>query len=375
VSRTVTAQTTREHLEFALALHRVLAPDALSEVCWSPVSVASALGLAAQGARGDTREELIAALHADDLDHHAKLLSHAAELEPADYGVEPPVLAVSNTLWAKEDLPLVPGFVDELARWPGGSARPAPFMLDPERARKVINDDVAETTRGLIPELLKPGSVQPDTVAALVNALYLRTGWLNPFADRQTEPRPFHAVGGTRDVPTMRLQADVGYAARDGWRVVTLPAAGGVEAVVLLPDHGLPAAEAGLEAVTLAALLDAAERTHVDLSLPRLEVSTTVELAQGLEAVGVHRLFTPGEADLRGLTPVETHVSKAVHQAVLRVDEQGLEGAAATAMMISLTAFVAPPQPVVVRVDRPFLLLVRHRASGAVYFLARIVEP
>jgi serpin B len=104
-------------------------------------------------------------------------------------------------------------------------------------------------------------------------------------------------------------------------------------------------------------------------------VSATVELQQPLEAVGVHRLFTPGEADLHGLTPADAYLSKAVHQAVLRVDEQGLEGAAATAMMISLTAFVAPPRPVVVRVDRPFLLLVRHRASGAVYFLARVVEP
>jgi serpin B len=374
VSRAITELAAREHLGFALALHRALAPDPLREVCWSPVSVASALGLAAEGARGATRDELLAALNTEDLVHHATLLSQAAALESSDGG-EPPVLAVSNTLWAKEDLPLVPGFVDELARWPGGSVRLAPFMTDPERARKVINDDVAETTRGLIPELLTPGSVRRDTVAALVNALYLRTGWRHRFAEEQTEPRPFHAVGGTRDVPTMRLRADVGYAARDGWQVVALPAAGGVEAAVLLPDHELPAAEAGLDAVTLAALLDAAERRHVDLSLPRLRVSATVELQQPLEAVGVHRLFAPGEADLHGLTPADAYLSKAVHQAVLRIDEQGLEGAAATAMMISLTAFVAPPRPVVVRVDRPFLLLVRHRASGAVYFLARVVQP
>jgi serpin B len=285
------------------------------------------------------------------------------------------VLAVSNTLWAEDGLPLVSGFVDELARWPGGTVRLAPFTTDPEQARQKINGDVAETTRGLIPELLTPGSVQPSTVAALVNALYLRTRWLERFTEGQTQPRPFHAVAGTRDVPTMRLQAEVGYATREGWQVLALPAAGGVEAVVLLPDGELPAAEAGLDAATLAALLDATDRTHVDLSLPRLRVSVTVDLQQPLEALGVHRLFTPGEADLSGLTPANAYVSEAVHQAVLQIDEEGLEGAAATAMMIRLTAFVPPPRPVVVRVDKPFLLLVRHRHSGAAYFFARVVEP
>jgi serpin B len=67
-------------------------------------------------------------------------------------------------------------------------------------------------------------------------------------------------------------------------------------------------------------------------------------------------------------------VSDALHESVLKLDEQGLEGAAATAMMIRLTA-VSSETPVEVRVDRPFLLLVRHAATGAVYFLARVTDP
>jgi serpin B len=61
---------------------------------------------------------------------------------------------------------------------------------------------------------------------------------------------------------------------------------------------------------------------------------------------------------------------------VLTIDERGLEGAAATAVAMRMAAMhreVRPP--IEVRVDRPFLFLVRHRPSGAVYFLARVVQP
>jgi serpin B len=67
-------------------------------------------------------------------------------------------------------------------------------------------------------------------------------------------------------------------------------------------------------------------------------------------------------------------VSEVLHQAVLRVDEQGFEGAAATALTMRLTSMIID-EPVAVTVDRPFLLLVRHAGTGAVYFLARVVEP
>jgi serpin B len=67
-------------------------------------------------------------------------------------------------------------------------------------------------------------------------------------------------------------------------------------------------------------------------------------------------------------------VDEVVHQAVLRVDEQGLEGAAATAVTMRLTSMVID-EPIVVEVNRPFLLLVRHAETGVVYFFTRVVEP
>jgi serpin B len=165
------------------------------------------------------------------------------------------------------------------------------------------------------------------------------------------------------------------YAAAHGWQVVRLPAAGGVVAEVLLPDGDLATAERGLTPALLGELLDLPRNAELELSLPRFRVEGAASLLEPLAGLGVRRLFTTA-ADLTGIARTEPplYVSAAVHKAVLRVDEQGLEGAAATAVIMVLTAMIVST-PVVVRVDRPFLVLVRHERSGVVYFAARITEP
>lgn len=359
-----------EHLDFSLSLHHHLAAPPSRSFCWSPYSVASALGLAAAATGGDTREELLDALRADAPSGLRGLLSGAAEL--GDPGAaEPPVLAVANTLWAHDELKVHEPFRERFAEWPGSAVRTAPFRSEPEEARQRINADVSETTRELIPELLEPGTVDPDTVAALVNALYLKVSWREAFDANATSAQPFRTPSGDREVPTMTATRRMGYAAAKGWQAVSLSAVGGVEAVVLLPGSG---SEPELDPGALAHLLSAVEQQRVELHLPRFEARGEAELNRPLGELGVRTVFT-GDADFTPLTDEPLKISTIVHQAVLRVDESGLEGAAATAAMMRLTAIVREPDPIVVRVDRPFLFLVRHRSTGALYFLSRVVDP
>jgi serine protease inhibitor len=364
----------RQHLDLCLTLHRAVAPAGANS-CFSPYSIASALGLLASATRGKTAEELTALLagSADELARQADLLRGASELAD-DHGREKPVLAVSNTLWAWDQLPLNEEFLEVLATWPNGSVAPATFIDDPENVRQVINSDVAKTTRGLISELLLPGTVWADAVAALVNALYLKAAWIHPFAESATKPGDFHSPKRKVSVPMMRQTESLGYARRDGWQVVTLPGAGGTEAVVLLPEGDLAEAEAALDAESLNRLLADTRRVKVDLTLPKFEVDVRTELTDALKALGITTVFTGG-ADFTPLSPdPRLAVYDVLHQAVLRVGEQGFEGAAATAVMIR-TLSMNMADPVVVRVDRPFLLVVRHAATGVVYFLSRITEP
>jgi serpin B len=413
------------HLAFTLAVQRALSArrseggsvdgavdgaDGSAAACWSPYSVACALGLAATGARGATRAELIALLLdagesgavpgesgttatntvttiaerraplGDDsaiLGEHSAMLGEAGVLDTSVTapGGDQPVLGVANTLWTRENTPIHAEFTAELGRWPSGRVRTAPFQDQPDAARRLINADIAETTRGLIPELLGAGSVTANTVATLVNALYLKVAWRNTFPARGTEPRLFNASTGPIQVPTMRLSNKrLGYASADGWQVVVLPAAGDVEAVVLLPDN----ADAGvpeLDADTLASLLAAPTAIPLDLYLPKFTVRARADLTAALVALGARTMFT-GQADFSGISDQRMPIAGVRHEAVLTIDEQGLEGAAATGVVMRALALRRDvSEPLVVRVDRPFLFLVRHRASGAVYFLARVIRP
>lgn len=332
-----------DQADFALAVHRVAVPDPSADACWSPFSVASALALGREAARGETRAELDAVLRG---------------FSPDD-ALDVPELAVANTLWADEELPLNPDF--SLA----SAVRRVAFN-DPATVRKLVNTDVAETTRGLIPELLD--AVSPDAVAIIVNALYLKVGWLNPFAAYETAPRPFHAPGGDVSVPTMKVTAKFRYARHEGWQTIVLPAASGVEAVVLVPDTGL-------DQPLTAELFSAPSFTRVELALPKVDVRAKFALKSTLARLGVVRMFGEG-ADFTGLSPdPRLFVDDVIHEAVLRVDEEGLEGAAATAVTFRTVSVEIPEDPIVVNVDRPFLLAVRHTRSGAIYFLAQVAHP
>src|SRR6266511_4082882 len=183
------------------------------------------------------------------------------------------------------------------------------------------------------------------------------------------QPAPFHAPSGTREVPTMRQQERMGYAAVDGWRMVTLSTASDVVVDVLLSDE-----DGRLTPETLTGLYRRSTATRVDLALPRVRVETEAVLNDALGRLGVVTAFTR-DADFSGISPAERiWIDKVVHKAVLRVDEQGFEGAAATAVVMRAVAFDLST-PVPFHVDRPFLVVVRHAHTGAIYFLARIVDP
>jgi serpin B len=333
-----------DQADFALTTHRVAVPDPSTNACWSPFSVASALALAREAARGTTRAELDAYL--GDFD--------------ATDALDVPELAVANTLWADDDLVLNPDF--SLA----SSVRRTAFS-DPSTVRKLVNTDVAETTRGLIPELLTDAP-PADAAAIIVNALYLKVGWLNAFSAWETASRPFHAPGGDVDVPTMKVTEKFRYARHDGWQTIVLPADSGVEAVILLPDTSL---EQPLDR----SVLTATDRVNLELSLPKVDVREKFQLKGVLERLGVRSMFAR-DADFSGLSPDDRlYVDDVIHEAVLRLDEEGLEGAAATAVTFRTVSFEIPAEPIVVNVDRPFLLAVRHARSGAIYFLAQVARP
>ncbi len=367
--------TIREQLAFTLRVQAALSGDGAARdrtLCWSPYSVAAALGLAATGAAGKTRRELVDLLTVDPQELAAMLSAAALDTRGAESDA---LFRVSSTLWADRRAGLRTDYPTGLSGWPGGSVRTQGFAADPEAARERINGDVRRTTNGLIPEVLAPGSVDRGTVAVLVTALYLKLAWTHRFPEHATADAPFHAPDGSRDVPTMRLGKRLRYRAAAGWQAATLPVEQGVEAVLLLPDAELAEAEPRLDGAALDELLAGGEPRPVQLHVPKFRLQEHYPLERVLRTLGVTAMFDETAADFGPMFDGEAiAVDSVEHQAVLRVDEHGIEGAAATAMRFEVKAMVRGPEPLVLRFDRPFLFFVRHRQTGVIYFSARVTD-
>ncbi|MFW6641142.1 serpin family protein [Nocardiopsis algeriensis] len=349
-----------DHLEFAAAVDRRLARHGASHV-WSPHSVGTVLALLAAGASGRTLDEL-----------RSLLGTGPEELLPAlDAAVEPEEgldLAAFNGLYVPADLPLLPRFAERVGARPGAEVAGADFAGDAEGVRRRVNGKVSDTTRGLIGELLPRGVPGKDTRLLLVNALWAKVAWTDPFDPAYTRDRAFHAPGGRRKVPTMVRTGRCPFARAHGWGMVTLEGHHGLSLDVLLPDEPGAAPLTGGE---LAALHRGRSVQEVALSLPRFSVETDTSLVEPLASLGVRRMATD-EAEFDGIGPEPLKVDEILHRSVLKVDERGAEGAAATAAMM-LTAAAVPRRPVAFTVDRPFVFALRRR--GALLFLGRVTDP
>lgn len=352
----------RDHLEFAAALDRALTRPGESHV-WSPHSVGTVLALLAAGARERTLAELEGLLGPDT---GGQLEALDAAVDTGD-GLD---LATLNGLYVSADLEVAPGFEARVSERANAEVEHTDFRRDPEGARSRLNGKVAEVTHGLIPELLPSGSVHPDLRLLLVNALWVKVVWTDPFDPAQTRNRPFHSPSGKRKVPTMHRSARLPHARAHGWGMVTLEGRHGLSLDVLLPEERT----AGLPPVTaeaLEGLYRARSAQQVELALPRFRVEGDTSLLDPLASLGVRRMATDS-ARFDGISPEPLKVDQILHQAVLGVDEKGAEGAAATATMMVMAAAV-PPRPVRFTVDRPFVLVLRR--GEAILFLGRVTDP
>lgn len=363
---------------FGLDLYTSLRADG-ENLFFSPASIAYALAMTGLGARGATAAEMDEVLHlpADDAVVAAGFGGLMGEV--AKEG-GPVTINLANRLYGERTTPFAPAYLALLERHFGAALEQVDYRHDPDAARRLINTWVEEQTARKIRDLLAPGSVNTDTRLTLVNAVYFLGEWARPFPKEATADAPFHRErGGDVTVPFMHLTGRVGYLEQGGVQIVSLPYRGNTtEMVVILPVAGTPLStiEAQLDADRLATWLAAPTPAQVVVTLPRLHLETSFDLATALAALGMPTAFTRS-ADFSGMTTDGTPllISRVVHKAYLDVDEEGTEAAAATAIMAEVTSAMRPEPPKEFRADRPFILAIRHKASGAILFLGRVADP
>lgn len=340
-----------------------------------PDSILSAMTLAASGANGETRAQLLGALGFDpsrDAPLEAMAaLQHTLAAASATDGVQ---LAVVHRLWIDADQPLVEAWRQRVDAVFEHAFETLEFKTAPERALAEINEFVADATEDKIVDLMPPGSIDELTRLVVTNATWFKGLWKTPFDPERTRPGAFTKRDGTRvDVPMMAMKAEVGFAESNGTVVVELPYAGDELAMLLIvPQDVARLAEWPADAFSRYA---AELKSHeVDVVLPRFTFRGKYALVEAFRELGVTDAFDQGRADFGAMEEQrELFIAGIHHQAFIDVDEQGTEAAAATGVTWALKS--APARIPVFRADRPFVFAIRHRASGAVLFAGVVEDP
>ena len=304
-----------------------------------------------------------------------QVLALTGPVAQADGTADEILLATANQLFGDAHTQWGKAFLTVLAKEYGAGMRTVDFRSAYEAARQLVNQWTAHETHDRIPTILPPGSVDASTRLVLVNALYFKAPWSDPFEKTATSQKPFTRADGSRvQVPMMQAQPQGAvFVAGTHYEAARLPYAGSRLAMtVALPDSGH-------EVEALAALLGegltAKGEEGVNIELPRFTFRTPSALKQPLIDLGMPLAFGRGEgADFSPMSPTTPLVIHDVlHQAFIAVDESGTEAAAATAVVMRETSGMLNTHDLVC--DRPFLFVIHDTDHGTPLFVGRVADP
>ncbi len=340
-------------------------------VC-SPANLYLALCMLAEVSDGDSRAQVLGLLGLADA---AQARSAANALWRCLYrdGASGRTL-LANSIWLNERAAYRQETVDTLANDYYASVFRAAMG---ERATdEAIRGWIDANTNGLLRDAAPGPETDADTLMLLLSTLCFKGAWSEPFKEHDTAEDVFTAASGAEQRVGFMHRTDGGsYYRGEGFTIASLPFRDGVSMWFLLPDEG----------ASLRDVLTAEDRTVVDTgdtgdgvpaetpfraavamqgyadirwSVPRFDAASDLDLIPALTALGVTDVFTDS-ADFSPLTEIGAYLSAARHAARVKVDEEGCEAAAFTAMMAEPTAMMPEQRPVVeMNLNRPFCFLI-----------------
>lgn len=363
---------------FALDLYAEL-KNRDGNLFFSPHSISTALAMTYAGARGSTEKQMAEVLHFD-LEQkrlHPAFRELLDQLETGE-GERGYQLSVANALWGQKGYEFLEKFLNLTKENYGAGLSELDFIGSTETARQTINTWVERETEDKIKELIKPGVLDQMTRLVLTNAIYFKGFWESQFEEEMTQPAAFTLVSGEKvQVPTMHRTADFKYAEAEDFQALELPYKGGdLSMTIFLPKEtgGLAALEQSLTAEKLATWLSSLGEQEVIVALPKFKMTSEFSLAEVLKSMGMTDAFDEDKADLSGMSgKKDLFITAVLHKAFVEVNEEGTEAAAATGVVVGLTA--APPRQPVFRADHPFLFLIRDLRSNSILFVGRVMDP
>lgn len=338
-----------------------------------------ALGMLAEMTDGDSRQQILNLLGADDME---ALRAQAKGVWNAHYckdGATTSVLA--NSIWLNQDIPFVPETMKTLAENYYVSSYQGEMGKEPldKELRRWLN----EQTGGLLKEQVRNIALKQDDALALVSTIYFRAKWGGTarFSKKNTKPAVFHAPDGDITCDFMHGSDAGQYYWADHFAALrqNLQNDGG-SMWYLLPDEGVSVEKLLDDPQTMEFLRangawENQKYLMVNRAIPKFDVSSGIDLRQGLQSVGVTDVFDLATSDFSPMIAgkTEAYISQAQHDVRVEINEEGV--AAAAYVVMTGAASTAPPDDEVDFVlDRPFLFAIVSDA-GLPLFVGIVNRP
>lgn len=342
----------------------------------SPASLAIALNIVYNGASGETQEAIAKTLELQGTNLQ-EINQANAELKASLNNPDPKVqLSIANSLWTKESIPFKPEFLQLIQNFYQAEVKNLNFSNP--TAPSMINNWVNQSTNGKINKIVDV--IEPKTVFLMLNAIYFKGNWTEPFPTEATQLGPFTLLDGTqKQHPMMRHQnsASFPYYENELFQAVSLPyGEGRMSMYIFLPNQGvsLKTFYEKLNAENWQQWMNQFNNLDnsgggVLISLPRFKLKYAIDLKDTLKALGMEIAFTK-EANFSGMTPSSIWIDKIQHKTFVEVNEEGTEAAAVTNVASGVRS-----GPIEMNVNRPFFFAIRDNQTGSILFVGSIVEP
>lgn len=342
----------------------------------SPLSVTYLMSMLANGADGETQQQILATLGwagegiqqpslQDINDYSRMLIEKTARLDKAV------TVEIANYVAVNKEFKLNSKFQKSVERDYKAGVESLNFTSP--STLKHINDWCNDRTHGMIPSIIN--ELDPDAVSYLMNAIYFNGTWKDKFSKEETKQEMFR--GYTRDiqyVDMMHRHGEYFYADGDGYSAVSIPYGNGAfRMTVILPSEGsfLRDVMASMDGGKFQELQRSMEKCNVDLKIPRFTTEVDLPLNDIISALGAPLIFS-SQADFSQFARGDFYVSKMFQKAKIEVSEEGTKAAAVTAAIMMMSA-VRPEKKrnVVFHADSPFAYIISENSTGSIYFMGQ----
>ncbi len=382
-------QVANANNQFAFDLYKELNAKESGNMFYSPYSMSAALAMTYEGARSQTADEMQSVFHFPEsnvLRPNFAAIYNEINKKDKEY-----LLSTGNALWVQQDYPFLQDYISTVENYYGGKATGVDFVKETEKSRQTINKFIEEQTNDKIKELIPQGVLDSMTRLVLTNAIYFKGTWEWEFDKSDTRDAPFYVTPKNPVTVDMMLmepeKTEFNYADLEKLQLLELSYKGnGLSMLILLPKQGedydyetgeeinydYTLEDIELSSEKLEEYKSQMQQTDLDaIYLPKFEFNTKYTMNEYLADLGMSTAFSES-ADFSGMTgSKDLYISHVIHQAYVKVDEQGTEAAAATAVVGVMSAMPTN----IFRADHPFIFIIQEKPTGNILFLGRVVNP